>query len=430
MSEEIFNKLYEAKVGGAFIFPKKDNELYIRYQFNKKVCYLINMDFGSIDNFRKSYTKYIIDLSNAKNTEQRQQVISENETITKYITEYKLPLVHNFDLCGRPSYIRLYNKISSNSSPSLVFGPKFHQSINTALTSLSPEEKIIIRLYYGLDTNQPLEISDISIILGKSQSQISIVKNRSLHKLALYFHNTEIIHDLYKPTSKFIKEYFQLHDIFYDEKEPNLKKSDINKLISLCPEHSTFVQSEGIQSRYTQLLQQKKIIKLTDQIPLINLKLPKTIYNILLNYEITNLTQLLELMQVKDFYLGLDKIGPKSAKKIEHNVHQILLKILSMVDEKDLDIQNFNLNGDTSNNTTTKNALPNSVVNLRKRITLLTKQIEDMTNELAKLSKKPLTSDVKYAIRRIKIKLQQFIQKRNKLINQINSIPLENKSER
>lgn len=86
------------------------------------------------------------DLSNADTVDQREQIIKENQAISTYINKYKLPLVHIFDFCGKPGYIRLLNQIAPNNSSILVLGPNLDITIDSILNQLSTKEKQLIRL--------------------------------------------------------------------------------------------------------------------------------------------------------------------------------------------------------------------------------------------------------------------------------------------
>ena len=52
-----------------------------------------------------------------------------------------------------------------------------------AITSLEPREARVLRLYFGLDGNQPLTLEEIGSVFGLSRERIRQIKERALGRL-------------------------------------------------------------------------------------------------------------------------------------------------------------------------------------------------------------------------------------------------------
>ena len=109
LSKDLVQDLKEAKIGGIYGIAKEDEELARKYKISNEIMTQLIMDFGSADNFKKSYIQYKIDISKAKTKEEIQRVNDENSDMLLYMD--RLPLVKDFDFSGKKYCKVLANKI-------------------------------------------------------------------------------------------------------------------------------------------------------------------------------------------------------------------------------------------------------------------------------------------------------------------------------
>ena len=64
-----------------------------------------------------------------------------------------------------------------------ALGVALERDVRIALSSLDPREARVIRLYFGLDGNQPLTLEEIASVFGLSRERVRQIKERALGRL-------------------------------------------------------------------------------------------------------------------------------------------------------------------------------------------------------------------------------------------------------
>ncbi len=80
---------------------------------------------------------------------------------------------------------KLLDYLPDDSSPpdDHAFDRALKQSIRRSLGTLKPREAKILRLYYGLDDNEPMTLEEIGSVLGITRERVRQIKEKSLARL-------------------------------------------------------------------------------------------------------------------------------------------------------------------------------------------------------------------------------------------------------
>ena len=324
LPKDIEQDLKNAKIGGVFGFTKEDEELIKKYGISKKMIIQLNTDFGSIDNFRKAYIQYKIDLANAKTYEEKEKVAIKNENIVN--CRRHLPLVGDFYLCKKKSYIALANSILNNNFyiANNVFGNELDVMLNNFLeASLREVQKNVITLRFGLEDEQPKSLEETGVRINKSGARARQIETIALRELR---RKGELLQkQIFEPTEEFIKVYFEIHDVFYSEDEPQMNREDIEKLMDICREKQTKVEEN----------------KEKDSPPIVALDLSTKTYNCLKKHygkiEPMTIADLLEEIEEPKDLLKISYMGKKSAEEVIEKVHQLGFKFKYEEEKNDIE---------------------------------------------------------------------------------------------
>ena len=224
-----------------------EEKLMQKYRISKSTMQDIKAHFGTMDNFRKAYIQYLIDLSNATTLEERQTIDYTNRNVLEY--KYQgLRLIKDFDLCGNQAYRSLVYKILGyepnryqrliGKQQSLVLGPDIGDGLELAIKKTLEQEEL---------SDEEVE-ERRAIILGidrkDKSSKFELNQKRQywsdMHAVAKNWNEQGV----YVATEDFIKAYFEKHGIFREQDEPAISDEDIKKLIRICKEQTTKAQDQ------------------------------------------------------------------------------------------------------------------------------------------------------------------------------------------
>uniref|UniRef100_A0A7C4YJC4 RNA polymerase sigma factor RpoD/SigA n=1 Tax=candidate division WOR-3 bacterium TaxID=2052148 RepID=A0A7C4YJC4_UNCW3 len=77
------------------------------------------------------------------------------------------------------------------SPEELYFRKKFFEKIKEGLKKLTPRERDIIKLYFGLEEEVPHTLEDIGSIMKLSRERVRQIRNRAVEKLKAYYEESE-----------------------------------------------------------------------------------------------------------------------------------------------------------------------------------------------------------------------------------------------
>lgn len=301
ISNEIEEELTEAKIGGRYGLAKEDVALEGKSGITRAIVLELIHDFGSFDNFRKEYIKFRAELADASfrynistknhnyskcNSLEKaflspKEVWENNPQMTKYIN--KLLLVKQYDLIGNEGYrdlvadisMRYYNRISytwSNVNLDLILEKGIEENIELVLDRLqkgkSEKYRDIVELVYGLRDKNARSFKEVGELVGCTGKNVSMIVEKAKKKLSETIEYEKIRNKIGIPNSGFVRKYFQLHDIFVEENEPNLTQEQINDLMvewQKCGEKLKEQRLEGMQQNLLSITGFKSVSELVEK---------------------------------------------------------------------------------------------------------------------------------------------------------------------
>ena len=88
--------------------------------------------------------------------------------------------------CRPSSCNRLLDYLADNVNPTpdeITFEKALSEAIEESLSSLKERESKILRLYFGLDGEDPMTLEDIGTLLGITRERVRQIKEKALLKL-------------------------------------------------------------------------------------------------------------------------------------------------------------------------------------------------------------------------------------------------------
>jgi RNA polymerase primary sigma factor len=107
------------------------------------------------------------------------RALEENTRSTRRTTPLETPLFDDDD----GSLLSFLEDEDSPNPEERTLDSLRVSEIRRAIASLEPREARVLRLYYGLDGNQPLTLEEIGSIFGLSRERIRQIKERGLRRL-------------------------------------------------------------------------------------------------------------------------------------------------------------------------------------------------------------------------------------------------------
>lgn len=284
---EIEQELREAKIGGRYGFAKEESALEEKYGISKAQILKLIQDFGSIDNFRKEYISFRTELADASflynlkrksvfwydcNNLDDNLALNPSDILKKYpkIIEYmnELPLVKKYDFVGNEGCGKLLSDFLPISSYfrgcavsiDLIMENGIDEAIEMLLDEIgekhSEKYKNAVELTYGLKDKKYRNFSEVGKMIGWAGNTVSTNVKRVQGMLAHPSSTKRIIDKICVPNSGFVEKYFQMHDIFVDENEPNLTQEEINELMVVHKKCAENLKEKRIEYMKQNLLSQ------------------------------------------------------------------------------------------------------------------------------------------------------------------------------
>ncbi|HDI83723.1 MAG TPA: sigma-70 family RNA polymerase sigma factor, partial [candidate division WOR-3 bacterium] len=86
------------------------------------------------------------------------------------------------------SYKDVMKDESVESPEEVFFRKRFIELIKQGMQYLNPRERDIVRLYFGIDGENPHTLEDIGKMMGLSRERVRQLRNRALDKLRNYIY--------------------------------------------------------------------------------------------------------------------------------------------------------------------------------------------------------------------------------------------------
>ena len=96
---------------------------------------------------------------------------------------YGAPLVNIIQTSGYRHAVAWVDSIETLDPEEQTFESARQKEIRETLDSLQPREAKIVKLYYGLDGNEPLTLREIGSIFNLSRERIRQIKERAIERL-------------------------------------------------------------------------------------------------------------------------------------------------------------------------------------------------------------------------------------------------------
>lgn len=231
LSEELQKRMEEIGVGG--VFGSEYDELREKYGISRYVLAEIILKYGSIDNFRKTYIQYMIDLYSGKQCEK------------PYLCGAEKHLVQGFDMASpdlifRRTGIGLLCEDIVGKNHWFIESDKLKRKIDTYMKELKERIRDIVNDYYGIGVQRRMQLVAVSQKYEISDTRILQIKDAVIKRLR---NNILEIKDIIKQNElepidmgNFIKEFFSNHDIFYDFYKYDLDLNSRKNLIKIYEE--------------------------------------------------------------------------------------------------------------------------------------------------------------------------------------------------
>lgn len=220
LDEKTCKRLKEAGVGGVFGFATEIENLINKYGMEEYIAKKILEDFGTIDRFRKQYIESLIS--------------GEGSSDNRF-------LIKAFDISS-PDFIYRedgWGKIADSIGWGIAFGDVgdskgLRKEINVLLESLSPRERQIVNLYFGLESGKPLSKNELSEYLHVSNWTIGHNVNNAMVKLLQASRNVKVRNNSIQlrdeTHERFIRSFFEVHDVFFDYEKFELEENKAKEL--------------------------------------------------------------------------------------------------------------------------------------------------------------------------------------------------------
>lgn len=204
----------------------------------KKFLYNCDMKYGSIDNFRKAYIEQIATIGSLENF----PYVDGMESI-------------HFDIASPNLHNKVYDKLvdslvekgNDETSLRIIDSDKIKDAI---VNALSLKEQMILEERYGLGMVGPKKFQEIASDYGVIPERIRQIVVRSVRKLKPY--KNQILIELNNAErEKFIRTYFEHHDIFEDSSRKEIDeevKKNLLKIMSRVLGEENTEETEEIKN--------------------------------------------------------------------------------------------------------------------------------------------------------------------------------------
>ena len=326
ITDKMKEELTEAKIGGAFGLSKEDSILEKKYGINRKFAVRLLQDFGTLDNFREAYIDLRLDLINNKAIYYK-DILDKHNEVAKYIKD--LPVVETYDMESSPRYSSLMNAITGGEIKSKVLGKGYTEDVDKALELLTDRERKVLTMRFGLNGEQPKTLKEISHCFNLSGERMREIEAKALRKMRYQKKIKNIVFDkVYNASEEFVQSYFQMHDVFVNENEPNLTEEEIGKLMTICErEKQIEIEREGqrkkqeIKNQESEFKNTIKELTKNGDVPIDDLMLSKRAYNCMRRAGIRTVSELLEKIQTEEDFKKFRFLGKKTKKEIIDEIH-------------------------------------------------------------------------------------------------------------
>ncbi len=339
ITDEIENELKEAKIGGVFGFAEEDIILGNKYGINPKVIMYILQDFGTIDNFRKAYIEFRVEqASESDRDENIDENIKRNSKIMKYIKD--LPLVDAYELESSPGYKKLLKAILG-SYDGVVIGKGYKEDVDRALETLREKEKIILKARFGLNGEKTKTLDELAVDLNSTREGMRQREAKALRKLRNPVR--KVMDNIYgKPNEEFVRSYFEMHDIFIDNSEPNLNDEEIEKLTAICQKQKQEMieKEQKIKREKIEEIREKGNITVQKDLNvywLEELGLSVRTYNCFKRIGVHSVGDLLERIKEKEDLQKVKNLGKVSMNEIIDAIHSLGIKFSYEVEQDNIE---------------------------------------------------------------------------------------------
>lgn len=335
ITDEIENELKEAKIGGVFGFAEEDIILENKYGIKQKVIMYLLQDFGTIDNFRKAYIEFKVEQASETNRDENiDENIKRNSKIMKYIKD--LPLVDAYELESSPGYKELLKAILG-SYDGVVIGKGYKEDVDRALETLREKEKIILKARFGLNGEKTKTLDELAVDLNSTREGMRQREAKALRKLKNPVRKA--MDNIYsKPNEEFVRSYFEMHDIFIDNSEPNLNDEEIEKLMAICKKQKQEIFEKEAELRREQIEEKRKddditISREADDVSIDDIGLSFRAYKCCRHAGASTVGDLLRIFEKKEKFSKIRNLGKVTMNEIINVVHDLGFEFIYEIEE-------------------------------------------------------------------------------------------------
>lgn len=280
LPKELDEKMRQLEIGG--VFGSELKSIKEKYEIKGSCLSNVVSKYGGIDNFRKVYVDYIVKVYAGKECEKPELGELEKYLISSFD-------ISSNDLINRESGVFLLYKDITDTQNLFVDSLVLEEQINKCLAGLKPRTREVLESYYGINGETSKSAAKIAQEYGISTARVLQIRRAAIARLKEPY-NLVFLKDVEKKNDievddleKFIRNFFEKHDIFYKEDSFELDEESRQQLINLYEnaktkkkaneERKTLKQNKNkendtLRKKQVQQFKQESIEKLLAKIPL------------------------------------------------------------------------------------------------------------------------------------------------------------------
>ena len=256
LSEELAKRIEEIGFGG--VLGSELETIRKRYKITKSLLRIIISKYGSLDNFRKKYLEYIVDLYTGQECEEMDFMGIEKHLVCGFDLSSPDLIFRNRGFAA--IYVELFGEKNCIIDSGLA-----KDKLDVYLQGLNERARQIIKDYYGIDCAERKPFETIAKEHNISNVRVQQIKTAALNRLSK-LENILLIGDVDKKSDmdkkgieEFIRCFFEEHDIFYDYESFDLDKEARERLVRIC--ENSFKSKNQQDARNAAKRQKRKEIK-------------------------------------------------------------------------------------------------------------------------------------------------------------------------
>ena len=331
LPKKIEEELNNSQIGGVFKVAEVE-DVCKEYGIKNKEKNQILKEFGSIENFRKTYIEYMVEMANTKDYTEIERIRGENKESA--IENQQIPLVRNYylgnqDLEKQRSILNIISYIYGEEyGYNMVMDSEICVILEKLLKeNLTDKERQLVELRFRLKKEDEIS-KDVKEMSRPRMYQV--MRDQVIRKMRRKEIRDVLFSYIYRPSEEFVRAYFSKMDIFENGRK-QLSDKDREELLNMAERVSIEAQEDSIE-----------------EMPIEDLNLSTSqLYRAMKYNGINTVGDLLKRAKCKKDMLTLAYVSDKDAEEIIKKLAEIGITIYNGVKKErnmvGIDIKTLNL---------------------------------------------------------------------------------------